>query len=55
MDKFIDSSKYTYISIHDGHGLIMTYDIHMCLDSFDTIISDGSKYISTILNINTWK
>ncbi len=55
MDKFINSSKYTYISIRDGHGLMMTYDIHMHLDSFNTIISDGSKYISTILNINARK
>jgi hypothetical protein len=36
-------SKYSYISIHDGHGLMMMYDIHMHLDSFNTIISDGSK------------
>jgi hypothetical protein len=27
--KFINSSKYSYISIHDGHGLMMMYDIHM--------------------------
>jgi hypothetical protein len=25
--KFINSSKYLYISIHDGHGLMMMYDI----------------------------
>jgi hypothetical protein len=40
--KFINSSKYLYISIYDGHGLIMMYDIHMHLDSFNTITSDGS-------------
>jgi hypothetical protein len=40
--KFINSSKYPYISIHDGHGLMMMYDMHMHLDSFNTIISDGS-------------
>jgi hypothetical protein len=34
--KFINSSKYSYISIHDGHGLMMMYDIHMHLDSFNT-------------------
>jgi hypothetical protein len=31
MHKFINSSKYSYISIHDGHGLMMMYDIHMHL------------------------
>jgi hypothetical protein len=41
VNKFINSSKYTYISIHDGHGLMMTYDIHVHLDSFNTIFSDG--------------
>jgi hypothetical protein len=40
--KFINSSKYSYISIHDGHGLMMMYDIHMHLESFNTITSDGS-------------
>ncbi len=40
--KYINSSKYSYISIHNGHGLMMMYDIHMHLNSFTTIISDGS-------------
>jgi hypothetical protein len=53
--KFINSSKYSYISIHDGDGLMMMYDIHMHLDSFNIIISDGSKYIATTFNTNTWK
>jgi hypothetical protein len=53
-NKFINSSKYSYISIHDGHGLIMMYDIHMQLYYFSTIISDGLKYITTF-NINTQK
>jgi hypothetical protein len=48
--KFINSSKYSYISIHDGHGLIMMYDIHMQLNYFNTIISDYLKYI-TMFNI----
>ncbi len=55
MHKFINSLKYSYISIHDGHGSMMMYDIHMHLDSFNTIIIDGSKYIATIFNINTQK
>jgi hypothetical protein len=53
--KFINSSKYLYISIYDGHGLMMMYDIHMHLDSFNTIFNDGSKYITTIFNTNTQK
>ncbi len=53
--KFINSSKYSYVSIHDGHGLMMMYDIDMHLDSFDTITSDGLEYITTTFNINTQK
>ncbi len=53
--KFINSSKYSYISIHDGHGLMVMYDMHMHLDSFNTITSDGSKYIVATFNINTQK
>jgi endonuclease/exonuclease/phosphatase family metal-dependent hydrolase len=34
---------------------MMMYDIHMHLNSFNTITSDGSKYIATIFNINTGK
>jgi hypothetical protein len=49
---FINSLKYSYISIHACHGLLMMYDIHMHLDSFNTITIDGLKYITTF-NINT--
>ncbi len=28
--KFINSSKYSYIPIHDGHGLMMLYDMYTC-------------------------
>jgi exonuclease III len=54
--KFINSSKHSYISIHDGHGLMIMYDIHLCLDSFNTITSDGSEYIGVTFstNINTF-
>jgi len=34
---------------------MMIYDIHMHLNSFNTITNDGSKYILTIFNINTQK
>jgi len=39
--KFINLSKYSYISIHDGHRLMIMYDIHMHLDFFNTITSNG--------------
>ncbi len=55
MHKFINSLKYAYISIYDGHGLMMMYDVHMHLYSLNTIISDGSKYITIIFNINMRK
>jgi hypothetical protein len=40
--KFRNSSKYSYISIHDGHGLMMMHDIHVHLGFFNTITSDDS-------------
>ncbi len=52
--KYINSWNYSCISIHDGHGLMMMYDIHMHLDFFNTITSDGSEYIINF-NINTQK
>jgi hypothetical protein len=55
MHEFINSSKYSYVSIHNDHGLMIMYDIHMHLDSFNTKIADGSKYITTIFNTNTRK
>ncbi len=50
--KFINSLNYSYISINDGHGLMMLYDIHMHLNSFNIITNDSSKYIATTFNIN---
>ncbi len=38
--KFIE--VFIYFVIHDGHGLMMMYDIHMHLDSLDITTSDGS-------------
>jgi hypothetical protein len=49
----ITTLKYAYISIHDNHGLMMMYDIHMHLNSFNTISSDSSKYIVASFYINT--
>jgi hypothetical protein len=53
VQKLINSLKYSYISIHDGHGLMMMYDIHMHLDSFPTITNDNSEYIVATFNTNT--
>jgi hypothetical protein len=53
--KFINLLKYSYISIHNDHGLMMMYDIHMHLNSFNTITNDGLEYIVTTFNINTQK
>jgi len=53
--EFINSSKYSYISIHDGHGLMMLYDIHMHLNSFNIITNYGLEYITSTFNINTLK
>jgi len=53
--KFINSSNYSYISIHDDHGLMMMCDIHMHLNSFNTTTSDGLEYIVATFNINMQK
>jgi len=55
MHKFINLSKYSYISIHDVHGLMMMNDIHIDLNHFNTVTSDGSKYIITTFNIYIYK
>jgi hypothetical protein len=47
--KFTNSSEYSYISIHDSHGLMTMCDIDMHLNSFNTISSDSLKYIVTTL------
>ncbi len=51
--KFINSFKYSYVSIHDGHGLMMMYDIHMHLDSLNVTTNNNSRYIAITFNINT--
>jgi hypothetical protein len=53
--KYISSLKYSYISIHDGHGFMMMYDTHMHLGSFNTIINDGLEYIVRNFNFNRRK
>jgi hypothetical protein len=53
--KCISLSNCSYISIYNGHGLMMMYDIHMHLDSFNTITNDGLAYIVVTFNINKQK
>jgi hypothetical protein len=53
--KFINSSKYSYVSIHDGRGLMMMYDIHMHLDSLNVTTNNSPKHITIIFNSNTQK
>ncbi len=50
---FINTSKYSYISIYNGHGLIMMYNTQMLLHSYYTTTCNGSEYISTTFNIRT--
>jgi hypothetical protein len=39
---FINTSKYSYISIYDGHGLIMMYNAQMFLHSYYVTTCNGS-------------
>ncbi len=50
---FINTSKYSYILIYDGHGLIMMYNTQMLLHSYYTTTCNGLEYISTTFNIRT--
>jgi hypothetical protein len=52
---FINTSKYSYISIYDGHGLIMMYNTQMLSHSYYTTTCNGSKYISITFNIRIRK
>ncbi len=49
---FINTSKYSYISIYDGHGLItMYYNAQMSLHSYYMTTCNGSKNILATFNI----
>jgi hypothetical protein len=52
---FIDTSKYSYISVFDGHGILMLYDGRMILHSSETFTIDGSEYIAATFNIKIRK
>jgi hypothetical protein len=39
---FINTSKYSYISIFDGHGLTMMYNAQMFLHSYYVTTCNGS-------------
>jgi hypothetical protein len=51
--KFIDISKYNYLSAYDGHGLLMLYDKNMTLNSYEITTIDGSEYIMATFNSKT--
>ncbi len=36
IEKIINTSKYSYISIYGGHGLIMMYNMQIILHSYNT-------------------
>ncbi len=54
VQNFINISKYSYISIYDGHDLIMMYNTQMLLHSYYTTCN-GSKYILATFNIRIWR
>jgi len=49
--KFINISKYSYILIYDGYGLIMMYNTQLFLPSYNTTMCNKSKYKTITLNI----
>ncbi len=53
VQNFINILKYSYISIYDGHGLVMMYNTQMFLHFYYTATCNGSEYISTTFNIKT--
>jgi hypothetical protein len=55
VQNFINILKYSYISIYDGHGLIMMYNAQMFLHSYYTTTCNVSKYILATFNIRTQK
>jgi hypothetical protein len=53
IEKFINISKYSYISIYGGHGLIMIYNMQMLLHSYDKAIWNEFEYIIATFYIKT--
>jgi len=51
IQKFINTSKYSYISIYDGHGLIVMYNMQMLLHSYDKTMCNGFEYIILTFSI----
>ncbi len=54
VNNFINTSKYSYISIYDGHALIMMYNTQVLLHFYYTTCN-GSEYIIATFNIRTWR
>jgi hypothetical protein len=53
VQNFINILKYSYISIYDGHGLIMMYNTQMLLHSYYKTTCNGLEYILATFNIRT--
>jgi len=53
--KFINSFKYSYVSIDDGHELMMMYDIHMHLDSLNVTTNNSLERITITFNSDIQK
>jgi hypothetical protein len=54
IEKIINTSKYSYISIYGGHGLIMMYNMQMLLHSYNIRTCNGFEYIVVTFDIKTW-
>jgi len=55
IQKFINTSKYSYISIYGGHGLIMICNTQMSLHSYNITTCNRYECIITTFNIKTWR
>jgi hypothetical protein len=51
VQNFINTSKYSYVSIYDGHNLIMMYNTQMLLHFYYTTTCNETKYILTTFKI----
>ncbi len=55
IQKFINTSKYSYISIYGGHGLIMLCNMQMFLHSYNITTCNKYECIIATFNIKTWR
>jgi hypothetical protein len=55
IQKFINTSKYSYISIFGDNGLIMIYNTQILLHCYNKTTCNGFEYIIPTFNITTQK